>query len=117
MEPRKVLATFMSTYRSQNGLTLDELAQRTGVNKGGLYAAEHPDKPKYADVRAFVSNKLDDILAELGLTFAPVDNVVPTVAQIVMLIGQMDAPRAAKRVAIAAVHAAGLQRDGAPEEK
>jgi DNA-binding XRE family transcriptional regulator len=110
MDPRELLAHHLKSYREQHDLTLDELAQRTGVNKGQLYAAENPSNPKYADSRAFVCNKLDDILAQLELTFAPVDDVVPSVAHIISLIDRMEASAGAKSVAMAAVHAAGLTR-------
>ena len=119
MTPLESLAHY--TGEAARVETSEGLAKRCGIlsSKGKgiknyVHRAIHPNAKhsQYRHYAPVVSENLIKLLEGLELTFAPVDDAVPTPAQICHEISQMDAPDDAKRVAMAAVYAAGLMKEG-----
>lgn len=105
MDPREIFAHHLKTYREQTGQTMDGIEAAFGVKRNWLCRAENP--AKYVGRRSVVSENLEQMLEVIGLTFAPVDDSVPTTAAICLLIDRMRVDSEAKRVIKAAVREAG----------
>jgi hypothetical protein len=122
MTPLETLAHY--TREAARVETSAGLAERCGIlDKHGkgirnwIHRAIHSNEPhgQYRHYAPVLSEHLRNLLDGLGLTFAPVDDSVPTAAHVCHMISQMDAPDDAKRVAIAAVYAAGLMTEKEPQ--
>ena len=101
------------------------LAKRCGILdkhgegiKNWIHRAIHSNEPhgQYRHYAPVISENLCKLMEGLGLTFAPVpDRSAFTAGHVTAMIEQMDAPDDAKRVAIAAVYAAGLMTEKEPQ--
>jgi len=109
MSPREALAHYLDSYLNLTRQSGARFSRVTGVNKAWVCAALHPGD--YRDSKSAIPGKLDEVLDVLDLTLAPRDHTVPSVAQVTEMIDRMKAPPSAKRVAKAAVHAAGLMKE------
>jgi len=93
----------------------EPLARRCGIvletsgkgNKNFVWRAANPGAEHSTPV---MSEHLIKLLDGLGLTVAPRDETVPTVAHVCMMVSRMDCHRVAKSMAIDAVHRAGLHK-------
>ena len=121
MDALETLAYHVRETTTEDGYR--QLAARAGIASSQfnyVYRAAHPGgaMPGGRILNPVIHGNLAKLLKELRLTFAPIeDHSPPTTAHICMLIGLMDAPREARQVAIAAVHAAGLMKIQSEEPK
>ena len=90
--------------------TLSGLARRLGLPKNYVFRACHPGElaPGGRVYSPPLHRNTIALLDGLGLTVAPRDDSVPTVAHVCMMIGRMDCHPVAKSMAIDAVHRAGM---------
>jgi len=101
----------------------EALARRCGIVGGNgrgiknyIHRAAHPGEA-HSETREYspvLSENLVKLLDGLGLTVAPRDETVPTVAHVCMMVSRMDCHRVAKSMAIDAVHRAGLIPEETP---
>lgn len=96
--------------------TYEGLAKRCGLpSRKYIHRAIHPNR-EHSNVRHYnpvLSAQVCKLLDGLGLTIAPVDDSVPSVADVCMMIGRMNCHPVAKSMAIDAVHRAGQIREDA----
>ena len=115
-----LLAHYVRTESQEEGYR--HLAARCGIQPkkfNFVYRAANPGKelPGGRILNPVLSESLLKLLTELRLTFAPVDDSVPTVAHICMMIGRLEGVHpVAKVMAIDAVHRAGMVREVGDED-
>ena len=116
MDPLETLAHY--TGEAARVETSEGLAKRCGILdkrdrgiKNWIHRAIHPNEAYGHEDRhyaAVVGVNLCKLLDGLGLTFAPVDNSVPSTAHVLMLISQMEMHPVAKAMVTNTVHRAAM---------